>query len=265
MRLGICIAGASGGVGRSLVRAVIKCDDLSLCGAVARGIAGQDAGVATGGDAVGVTVVGSVAEALAAPCDVLIDYTHPDVIMDNVMVAFERGVHVVIGTSGLTAGDFQRIDASAREAGLGAIAGNFSLTAALLQHFSLIAARHIPQWEIIEYAKAEKPDAPSGTARELAELLSDVAQPQAGQDISHLHGPPESRGAVFGSTRVHSVRLPGYEHTVEAIFGLGGERLVMRHEATSPAAPYVEGSLLAARRAPEITGLVRGLDTLLFG
>lgn len=265
MPLNICIAGANGAVGRSLVRAVLEDPDLTLAGAVSRGVAGRDAGLVAGAGESGVTVRGTLAEALEAPCDVLIDYTHPDVIMDNTMAAITRGVHVVIGTSGLTAADFERIDTAARGAGVGVVTGNFSLTAALLQHFSLIAARYVPQWEVIEYAKAEKPDAPSGTARELAERLSVVAAPQAGQDITGLRGPKESRGAVFGSTRVHSVRLPGYEHTVEAIFGYGGERLVMRHDALVADAPYVAGSLLAARKAVEITGLVRGLDTLLFG
>lgn len=264
MTLKLCISGASGDVGRALVRAVLASDDLTLACAVGRSAAGLDAGTVAGTTACGVTLSATLDEAMATPFDVLVDYTHPDIIKAGTLAAIARGIHVVIGTSGLTAADFEDIDTAARKAGVGVVTSNFSLTAALLQHFALIAARYVPQWEVVEYAKAEKPDAPSGTARELAERLSEVAAPRAGQDISALRGPRESRGAVFGTTRVHSLRLPGYEHTVETIFGMPGERLVLRHEAMLADEPYVAGTLLAARKAPSVKGLVRGLDTLLF-
>ena len=144
-------------------------------------------------------------------------------------------------------------------------AGNFSLTAALLLRFSLLAAEHIPQWEILDYASFTKPDVPSGTARELAERLGELRKPKIGVPVDKLHGPKEARGADIGGTRVHSLRLPSYIVAVEAIFGAESERLTIRHDAGASPAPYVAGTLLAARKVGGVKGLVRGLDRLLFG
>lgn len=259
MTIRICVAGATGWTGKSLVPAIEAASDLALAGAVARRAAGETLA--------GVTVRASVAEALdAAATDVLIDYTGPDVVKANILAALERGVAVVVGTSGLAAADYEEIAAAAARRGVGVIAaGNFSLTAALLQRFALMAAAHVPQWEIIDYASFDKPDVPSGTARELAERLGAVRAPAIGVPVEKLHGPKETRGADIAGVRVHSVRLPGYIISCEAVFGLASERLSIRHDAGESAAPYVAGTLLAARRARDVTGIVRGLDTLLFG
>lgn len=266
MPLRICIAGATGAVGRALVEAVLAGPDLELSGAVARGAAGQDIGSAIGLPDTGVTVTASLADALAAPTDAVIDYTAPEAVKANVLTAIERHVPVVVGTSGLTAADYEEIDGLAREAGVGVVAsGNFSLTAALLQHFALIAAEHLDQFEVVDYGRAGKPDSPSGTARELAEKLSGVKRPTPEIPLAETQGERAARGAEIEGVPVHSLRLPGFANAVEAIFGMTGERLSLRHEAIEHGAPYVAGSLLAARRARDVTGLVRGLDTLLFG
>jgi 4-hydroxy-tetrahydrodipicolinate reductase len=172
----------------------------------------------------------------------------------------------VIGTSGLNADDYADIDRRARDRRVGVIAaGNFSLTAALAKHFAGIAARHIPHWEIIDYAPGTKPDVPSGTANELAEFLGDVAKNELLHPIDTILGPKEARGATIAGTQVHSMRLPSFTLSFETLFGLPGERLSIRHDAGSGAEPYVNGTLLAAGRAMETNGVVRGLDTLLFG
>ena len=153
----------------------------------------------------------------------------------------------MIGTTGLFDADFEEIDAAARSASVGVATGNFSLTAALMQHLARIAARHVPQWEVIEYGKAEKPDVPSGTARELAELLSRERRPARAPADELLIGPPEARGAEIGGARVHSIRLPGSSPCVEVVFGLPGERLLIRHDEQSDSRIFVQGSLLACR------------------
>src|SRR2546426_763806 len=89
-------------------------------------------------------------------------------------------------------------------------AGNFSITAALAKHFALIAAQYLPSWEIIDYASADKIDAPSGTTRELAEALATVAQNQLTVPLEQTHGPRAARGATIDGAQVHSIRLPGY-------------------------------------------------------
>src|SRR5918996_5022813 len=187
--LTLCIAGATGWTGRALVRAVLDAPDLELGSAVARSAAGRDLGEALGGEPLGVPVHGTVAEALAG-ADVLVDYTSAAAVKANTLAAVEVGVGVVVGSSGLTAADFDEIDAAARERSVGVVAsGNFSLTAAMCQAAALLAARHLPQWEVIDYASATKADVPSGTARELAERLEEVRAPALGHPIEALHGP----------------------------------------------------------------------------
>ncbi|MFC5064788.1 4-hydroxy-tetrahydrodipicolinate reductase [Actinomycetospora atypica] len=258
--LAVCVAGATGWTGRAVAQGALRSPDVRLRSAVSRRAAGGDLGESWGGARVDVPVFAQVADALDG-VDVLIDYTAPDAVLDNVLAAVERGVHVVVGTSGLSAEQYARIDERARERGVGVIAsGNFSITAALLQAAALLAARHLPQWEIVDYAGAGKPDAPSGTARELAERLGEVRTPTPAIDTVGVAG---ARGAEIGGAQTHSVRLPGYTLAVEAIFGLPGERLSLRHEAGESAEPYVAGTLMAARLAPGRVGVTRGLDTLL--
>jgi 4-hydroxy-tetrahydrodipicolinate reductase len=263
--LSVCIAGATGWTGRALVPAVLEAPDLTLRAAVARSAAGQDLGAALDRGALGVPVHASVGEALDG-VDVLIDYTSATAVKANATAAIDAGVGVVIGSSGLTAADFADIDAAARARSIGVVAsGNFSLTAAMCQAAALLAARHLPQWEVIDYASATKPDVPSGTARELAERLGDVRRPELGYPIEDLHGPQEARGATVGGAQVHSVRLPSFVVSTEVVFGLPDERLTIRHDAGSTPDPYVAGTLIAVRAVPGLVGLTRGLDTLLLG
>jgi 4-hydroxy-tetrahydrodipicolinate reductase len=259
MALRICIGGATGWTGSALINGVRAAADLELAGAVARKAAGQEVG--------GVKVAASVADALSANnTDVYIDYTHPSSVKANVLTALDMGVAVVIGTSGMSPGDYRDIAAKADKQGLGVVAsGNFSMTAALLTRFSCLAAEQVADYEILDYAKSAKPDVPSGTAQELAERLGRIKPSVPGVPIDKIIGPKEARGADVGGGRVHSIRLPSYVLAVETIFGMNGERLQIRHEAGTSAEPYVGGTLLAARRVVALKGLVRGLDNLLFG
>jgi 4-hydroxy-tetrahydrodipicolinate reductase len=250
--LSICVAGATGWTGAAIADAIAAADDLDLRSAVSRSAAGSELH--------GAPVSPSVAEALDG-VDVMIDFTSHDVAKANALAAIERGVAVVIGTSGLTADDFDAIDTAARERGVGAIsAGNFSLTAAMAKAAATLAARYLPSWEIIDYASAGKADAPSGTARELAESLGQAAKERS---LADTHGAVEARGADIAGTQVHSLRLPSFVVSTEIVFGLPDERLSIRHDAGSSAAPYVAGTLLAARAVPTRTGLTRGLDAVL--
>jgi 4-hydroxy-tetrahydrodipicolinate reductase len=262
--LTVCVSGALGSVGRALVAGIAAADGYRLHSAVARREIGRDAGTVVMDRPVGVVIEDDLERALDRRPDVLIDYTHPSIIRRHVDLALARDVPVVVGTTGLTDEDFERIDTTARSAGVGVATGNFSVTAALTQHLARFAARHIADWEIVEYAPARKPDAPSGTARELAELLhherTGASTPAPAEPI----GPPEARGAAIGGAHVHSIRLPGCGPAVEVVFGLPGERLIIRHDEQGDPAIFVSGSLLAARRIQQRPGLVRGLDTLLY-
>ena len=261
----VCVAGATGWTGEPLARALRSHATLRLHSAVARSAAGSDLGDVLDGTHWGVPVFGTVADALDG-VDVLIDYTSHATIKAHTLLAISRGVHVVVGSSGMTGADFENIDAAARAAGVGVVAsGNFAVTAALAQAAALLAAKHLPSWEVIDYASDTKPDVPSGTARELAERLSAVHRPVEGVAIADTAGPIEARGADIDGTRVHSLRLPGHTVGTDAVFGLPGEKLTIRFEAGSSADPYVAGTLLAAAKVPELVGVTRGLDRLLLG
>ncbi len=263
MALSVCVAGATGWVGRPLAEAIAAAGDLELRSAVSRTAAGGDLGQAWVGEPNGVPVFGAVGDALDG-VDVLVDYTSHDAVRANTLAAIERGVSVVIGSSGLSAQDFDDIDVAARAARVGVVAaGNFSLTAAMAQAGALLAARHLPSWEIIDYASSSKPDAPSRTSRELAERLAGVAAPQVEIPVDETAGSVDARGANIAGTQIHSLRLPGFILSTEIVFALPDERLVIRHDAGSSAAPYLAGTLLALRRVTGHTGLIRGLDTLL--
>ena len=255
----VVVAGASGWVGKALIPAIQAQDDLALAGAVSRGAAGQEV-------APGVVIAATLEEALAIPSDVVVDYTKPNVVKAHILTALAAGRRVVVGTSGLGAADYAEIEALARARNLGVVAaGNFSITATLLKQFSLLAARYVPDVEIIDYASAKKSDSPSGTARELAETMAQVRGMSTARPIGEVTGVPGTRGAAVGEgsgVQVHSLRLPSYILSCEAIFGLPDERLTIRHDAGSSAAPYVGGTLLAIRKVMGITGLVRGLDGL---
>jgi len=246
----VCVAGVTGWTGRAVAAAVEAASDLELVAGVSRADSAS---------------YSSVAEALdAVSADVLVDYTHATAVRENVLAAVERSVHVVVGSSGLSAANYEEIDLLARKRHVGVIAaGNFSLTAALVLRSAVEIARHLEAWEVIDYASAGKPDAPSGTAQELAERLNGVRTPVLAVPIDETLGAREARGATIAGTQVHSLRLPSFVVSTEVVFAAEGERLSIRHDAGETPAPYVAGTLLAVRAAPNRVGLIRGLDQLL--
>jgi 4-hydroxy-tetrahydrodipicolinate reductase len=260
----VCVAGAAGWAGSALSVGISRAPDMELVAAVSRTHAGRELGAVL--DIAGLTtpVSATATEALARKPDVFVEYTKSDVAKTHVVIALGAGAHVVIGTSGLTEDDYREIDAVAREANLGVLAvGNFAITAVLLQKFAEMAARHVPHWEIVDYADSGKKDAPSGTTRELAHRLSQVRRPQLDVPVDSVQGPKESRGVCLDGTQIHSVRLPGYMISVDAIFGMPDQKLVLRHESGTSAAPYVEGALLAIRKVDQLVGVHRGLDAVM--
>ena len=246
----VCLAGITGWTGAAIADAIRAAEDVELVGGVSRSDPDSHS---------------SVAEALdAVRADVLVDYTSASAVRDNVFAALDRGVNVVVGSSGLSADDYGSIDSAARERAVGVIsAGNFSLTAAVLLRAATDAARHLDAWEIVDFASASKPDAPSGTARELAERLGEVRRPSIGVPVDEIAGAPEARGATIAGSQVHSVRLPSFVVSTEIVFAAEGERLSIRHDAGETPAPYVAGTLLAIRSVIGRVGLTRGLDRLL--
>lgn len=260
----ICLAGATGWAGSALAQGIFAAPDLELVAAVSRSHAGQLLEEAIGLKGLAAPVFAIADEALQTQPDVFVEYTKPDVAKAHILAALRSGAHVVVGTSGLSSEEYQEINEVAREVKRGVLAvGNFALTAVLLQKFAEIAAKYIPHWEIIDYAHAGKKDAPSGTARELANRLAQVQESQLDVPLEATVGPKESRGVRLNGSQVHSVRLPGYIISIEAIFGMPDQKLILRQESGSSAEPYVNGALLAIRKVSTLVGLHRGLDSVM--
>ena len=260
----VCIAGATGWAGSELARAVFDAADMELVAAVSRSYAGQALGNVIGIAGLAAPVFATVEEALTTRPDVFVEYTKPDVAKHHVLTALKGGAHVVVGTSGLHNEDYREIEEVALAVNRGVLAvGNFAITAVLLQKFAEMAARYVPHWEIIDYASSGKKDAPSGTARELANRLSKVGESQLDVPLDLMSGPVESRGVRLHGSQVHSIRLPGYVISVDAIFGMPDQKLILRHESGASAVPYVDGALLAIREVGKLVGLHRGLDSVM--
>jgi 4-hydroxy-tetrahydrodipicolinate reductase len=260
----VCVAAATGWAGSELSKGIYRAVDLELVAAISRSHAGETLGAALGMNGLDTPVFATVEDGLKTDPDVFVEFTKPDVAKHHVLSALRNGAHVVIGTSGLSNEDYEEINAVAQQVKRGVLAvGNFALTVVLLQKFAEIAAKYIPQWEIIDYAHADKKDAPSGTARELANRLSKIREPELEVPLDKIVGIKESRGAQLHGTQVHSIRLPGYVISIDAIFGMPGQKLILRHEAGSSAEPYVGGALLAIREVSKLVGLHRGLDSVM--
>lgn len=264
MKQRVCLAGATGWAGSALARAIVQSDDLELVAGVSRRHAGERLGQVLGISDLDTPLYATANAALDTTCDVFFEYTRPEIAKDNASAAIARGAHVVIGTSGLADNDLDDLGRLASDHCVGVLAvGNFSIVATVLAKCAQLAVKHMPQWEIVDYASAEKPDAPSGTARELTIKLAEIRRPQITVPIESTQGSIESRGATVNGMQVHSVRLPGHVIGVEVLLGVLDEKLAIRYDAGSSAEPYVAGALLAIRRVSSFVGLKRGMDSIM--
>jgi 4-hydroxy-tetrahydrodipicolinate reductase len=260
--LSVAVAGVTGWTGAAVARAIAASDDLQLCGGVSRAQAGRPLAQVVPGAQPGALVYASIQDLLCSdPVDVVVDYTSAEAVLANVTWAVESGVHTVVGSSGLTANDYAELDRRARVSGVGVVAaGNFSLLAALLARAAAEIARLVPDREILDHGSSSKVDAPSGTARDLAERLKEQSLARrGGGDVGEI----AARGAEVAGTPIHSVRLPGYALSTEIVFGASGERLSLRHDPGDSPDPYVAGTLLAVRNVSSVQGVVRGIDSWL--
>jgi 4-hydroxy-tetrahydrodipicolinate reductase len=263
-KIRVCLAGATGWAGSELSRGIDEAPDMELVAAMSRSHAGQRLGDVLGIENLTTSIFATVEEALQTKPEVFVEFTLPDIAKHHIVSALKSGAHVVIGTSGLSNEAYQEINGVAQAHHRGVLAvGNFALTVVLLEKFSEMAARYIPHWEIIDYANAGKKDAPSGTARELANRLSHVQESQLDVPLDEIDGLKEARGTRLDGSQVHSIRLPGFVISLDVIFGMPDQKLVIRHESGSSARPYVDGALLAIRRVSKLVGLHRGLDSVM--
>ena len=194
----------------------------------------------------------------------LVDFTRPSEAMHNALAAVAAGASPVVGTTGLSAADVDKLETACAQKKIGGIvAPNFAVGAVLMMHLAEIAAPHFDAAEVIELHHAGKLDAPSGTALSTARRL---AARRKDRPFTHRKAEKETlagtRGGEEGGVAVHSVRLPGFVADQEVIFGLPGQTLTIAHRTTSREA-YVPGVLLAIRRVTNEPRFYRGLDELL--
>jgi 4-hydroxy-tetrahydrodipicolinate reductase len=218
----------------------------------------------------GLTLVAAVDQddplAEAATAQVLVDFTNPDVVMDNLRWAVDQGIHVVVGTSGFTAQRLEQVGAwlaAKPEVGV-LIAPNFGIGAVLMMQFAAKAARYFESAEIIEQHHPRKLDAPSGTATHTAKLISD-ARAEAGlgpMPDATKEEQSGARGTDIGGVRVHAVRAAGLVAHQEVLFGTQGETLTIRHDSLDRVS-FMPGVLLAVRAIGSRPGLTIGLDSFL--
>lgn len=259
----VLVNGACGRMGQAVLKAVQEADSLQLVGAVdIRG--GADCGELVGLKACGVLVETDLAAALdRLKPEVMIDFTRPDVVFDNVMMALKAKVSPVVGTTGLSEEQKDAIRKLAEDNDTPAfIAPNFAIGAVLMMVMAKQAARYMPEVEIIELHHDKKLDAPSGTAVQTAAMIAEVR-------ASHKQGHPEeteklagARGADYEGMHIHSVRLPGYVAHQEVIFGGLGQTLTIRHDSLNRES-FMPGVVLAAEKVRSLKGLTVGLDKLL--
>jgi 4-hydroxy-tetrahydrodipicolinate reductase len=196
--------------------------------------------------------------------EVVIDFTHPDVVMANLEFLIDNGIHAVVGTTGFTDERLQQVRAwLAAKPGVSVlIAPNFAIGAVLSMHFAKQAAPFFESVEVIELHHPHKADAPSGTAARTAALIAEARKDLPANPDATSTSLPGARGADVDGVPVHSVRLAGLVAHQEVLFGTLGETLTIRHDSIDRTS-FVPGVLLAVRRVAERPGLTIGIESLL--
>jgi 4-hydroxy-tetrahydrodipicolinate reductase len=242
MRVGVL--GAKGKVGATMVQAVEAAHDLTFT-------AGVDAG-------------DPLSMFADRHTEVVIDFTHPDVVMDNLKFLIDNGIHAVVGTTGFTDERLSQVEAWLEQSRTTAvlIAPNFAIGAVLSMHFAKQAARFFESAEVIELHHPQKADAPSGTAARTARLIAEARKGLPPNPDATSTGINGARGADVDGIPVHSVRLAGLVAHQEVLFGTQGETLTIRHDSLDRTS-FVPGVLLAVRTVREHPGLTVGLEPIL--
>jgi 4-hydroxy-tetrahydrodipicolinate reductase len=270
----VIINGAAGKMGREVIKAVAQAADMTLLGAIDTTPAyqGQDAGELAGlSEPLEVPItnqlepmLGYVAGERNLAPGVMVDFTHPDAVYDNIRSAIAYGIRPVVGTTGLSPEQIQDLADFAEKASTGClIIPNFSIGMVLLQQAAVTASQYFDHVEIIELHHNQKADAPSGTAIQTAQLLAEFGKTFNPPLVEETEKLPGARGSLADEgIRIHSVRLPGLIAHQEVIFGAAGQIYTLRHD-TSDRACYMPGVLLAIRKVAQLKSLVYGLEKIL--
>ena len=267
----VVVNGALGKMGREVIKAVAQAEDMTLVGAVDHqpGSQGQDIGEVVGIGPLEVPILSDLQSVLVLATQekvqgVMVDFTNPDGVYENVRSAIAYGVRPVVGTTVLSVDQIRDLSDFADKASTGClIAPNFAIGVLLMQQAAVQACQYFDHVEIIELHHNQKADAPSGTAIKTAQMLAETGKtfnPAAVEETETITGAKGGLGP--GHIPLHSVRLPGLIAHQEVLFGSPGQLYTLRHDTTDRAC-YMPGVLLGIRKVIELKGLVYGLEKLL--
>ena len=262
----VIVNGAAGKMGGEVIRAIKKEKDIQLVGACDIEHVGIDAGEFAAVGPIGVEISKDLKKSIASEKpDVVVDFTHPNVAMNNVRMILEAKANAIVGTTGLTEANLSEIKKLCEQNKVNClVAPNFAIGAVLMMMFSKTAAKYMPNVEIIELHHDKKADAPSGTALKTAELIlqSEAAAGLIKGKSAEIEKLVGARGGDMNGIHIHSIRLPGFVAHQEVIFGGIGQTLTIRHDSISRES-FMPGVVMAIRKIKSINGLVYGLENLL--
>lgn len=268
----VLVNGAAGKMGKEVVKAIAQAEDMTLIGAIDRNPQYQDrdAGELAGlSEPLEIPITNQFEAMLAFAAQekqpaVMVDFTHPSSIYNNIRSAIAYGVRPVVGTTGLSPEQISELADFADKASTGClIIPNFSIGMVLLQQAAVSASRYFDHVEIIELHHNQKADAPSGTAIQTAEILAEFGKSFNPASVEETEKLPGARGSVANEgIRIHSIRLPGLIAHQEVIFGSPGQIYTLRHD-TSDRACYMPGVLLSIRQVLQLKSLIYGLEKIM--
>jgi 4-hydroxy-tetrahydrodipicolinate reductase len=259
----IVVVGASGKMGQTICQGILDEKDMELVGAVSLQEVGRDIGELVGFGLRGVEIVDSLDKVTHRATQVLIDFSHHSAVDRSVGWAVERGVHVIVGTTGLSQDQLRRYQELGQSSQSNIfIAPNFAIGAVLMVKLSQLASRYFEDCEIIELHHDQKADSPSGTSLHTAELLQGVKEKEGRTAQHEVEKVACSRGALYHNVHIHSIRLPGLVAHQEVIFGTKGQTLTIRHDSMDRGC-YLPGIFMAVRSIHNLRGFTYGLERLL--
>lgn len=243
-KINVIVNGACGKMGCEVVKAISRESDIRLAGAVDILNEGIDVGEIAGIGKSGVNVTKDLAKTIKdTKADIVVDFTAPKTIIENVRTAAENKAHIIVGTTGVSENNINELTEISKKYGINIfVAPNFAISAVLMMRFAAEAIKHMPKAEIIELHHDKKLDAPSGTSIKTAEMM---------QKSGNVENVP-----------IHSVRLPGLVAHQEVIFGGLGQTLTIRHDSINRES-FMPGVILAIRKIRGTKGLTWGLENLI--
>lgn len=260
-KIRVAVIGASGRMGREVVKTVLTESDMELVAGINRSSGPIDLGKMVGLEECGVKMSNDLELALTeSKPDVLVDFTGPQTAFSHTSLAIRLGIRPVMGTTGFTPQDIAELDKQCQDKAIGGIiAPNFSIGAILMMKFAAQASKYFPHLEIIEYHGDQKLDAPSGTSVKTAELISEVREEMRQGNPKEEETIEGSRGGYYNGFRIHSVRLPGIFAQQEVIMAEQGQALKIRHDSYDRAA-YMPGVAIAVRKVMTYSGMIYGFE-----